>query len=124
MKEEVARARKRAMEAAGHQEYISPLGKGFHFGHEGGDNLNTNPYSRNPRQGRHNNVFDVDYEETHYYDTNDNQDSGRVVHARNRVRTRMEERRNRRKEREQERGGNHQSMRVAPNNDNGGCAVM
>jgi curved DNA-binding protein CbpA len=58
MKEEIERARKRAEKASGRinsqfgYDYTSPLGKGFEFSSNGGDN--TNPYSRTGRQRMNN----------------------------------------------------------------------
>jgi len=116
MLEEVARAMKRAKEAAGKEEYESPLGPGFSFSSES----DTNPYSKRAPQGpRANGVgasIEIDYEESHFSDaTNgDVSDAKRVVHYRERVRGRLHERRQIRIER----------RRSSSSEPDRGCSVM
>eukprot|EP00540_Astrosyne_radiata_P022717 CAMPEP_0116869746 /NCGR_PEP_ID=MMETSP0418-20121206/27927_1 /TAXON_ID=1158023 /ORGANISM="Astrosyne radiata, Strain 13vi08-1A" /LENGTH=193 /DNA_ID=CAMNT_0004505869 /DNA_START=286 /DNA_END=867 /DNA_ORIENTATION=+ len=110
MREEVSRARKRAKEAAGREEYRSPLGKGFVF--------KKDAFSSSQRRTKTAAEDDeYDYTEAHFFDSNssDMSTAKRVVYAKQTIQSRMEERRTQRKPR----------PRDSPSPpDDGGCVVM
>jgi curved DNA-binding protein CbpA len=124
MKEEVGRAMKRAKEAAGKEEYQSPLGPGFSFSSQ----ADQNPYSKeSTAQGPEANssYVDIDYEESHFYDSDNGNmgDAKRVVNARERVRGRLHEQRNMRIQRRRQQAAGAPSNR-SNEHTSGGCTVM
>lgn len=115
MQEEMERAMRRAKEAAGKEEYESPLGPGFTF-HSVRD---SNPYSKRSPQGPSANGFkvEIEYEESHFYDANNGNmsDAKRTVNSRETVRGRLHERRKIRLER--------RKARSTDDNEAGGCVI-
>ena len=114
MREEIARATRRAKEAAGKEEYRSPLGPGFSFASPD----DCNPYSKRAPQGPYANStsFEIDYEEAHFGDFGSGtiRNAKKVVHERERVRHNLHERRKERLDR----------TRMNDDQSNNGCSVM
>lgn len=114
MREEIARAMRRAKEAAGKEEYESPLGPGFSFTSP----EDRNPYSKRAPQGPYANStsIEIDYEEAHFSDFRSGtmRDAKKVVHERERVRQNLHERRKERLDRTSMNNGESSN----------GCSVM
>ena len=114
MREEIARAMKRAKEAAGKEEYESPLGHGFAFASPD----DRNPYSKRAPQGAYASSpsFEIDYEESHFGDFRSGtmRNAKKVVHERERVRHNLHARRKERLDRTSMNNGESSN----------GCSVM
>eukprot|EP00957_Ditylum_brightwellii_P161571 12301654-Ditylum_brightwellii.AAC.1 len=135
LKEEIARlekARKRAAEASDRFnsfEYESPLGQGFSFT---GAPKEGNPYSKKPQGPPKNQSYTIEYEESHFYETDGTKlkdgftgGAKRVVRAKETVKGRMEERRQNRVRRDGGvRGGQNRQRQQQRYQEEEGCVVM